>query len=246
MVTHCAIDGFSRLIVFLKCSNNNRADTVYNLFLQAVGQYGLPSRIRCDQGRENVRVAQHMLHHRGVERRSVLVGSSVHNQRIERLWRDSHRCVTSIFYRLFYYLEQNELLDPITEEHLFALHYVFLPRINRALKQFHAAWNDHGVRTERGQTPNQLFTAGALRLRYSGLPALDFFQTVPEDYGFEEEGIAPDDESETQVPPIAIESTEEQLAELQSTVNPLENSDDYGVSLYLRTLQLLRSWDMSA
>ena len=99
LVTHCAIDGYSRLVVFIKCSN--KADTVYNLFLQAVGQYGLPSRIRCDQGRENVRVAQHMLHHRGVERRSVLVGSSVHNQRIERLWKDSHRCATSVFYQLF-------------------------------------------------------------------------------------------------------------------------------------------------
>lgn len=149
LVTHCAIDGYSCLIVFLKCSSNNRANTVYNLFLQAVRQYGLPSRIRCDQGRENVRVAQHMLRHRGIERRSVLVGSSVHNQRIERLWKDSHRCVTSTFYRLFYYLEQNDLLDPINEEHLFALHYVFLPRINRALKHFVGAWNNHGVRTER-------------------------------------------------------------------------------------------------
>lgn len=217
------------------------------MFLQAIGQYGLPSRIRCDQGRENVRVAQHMLHHRGVERRSVLVGSSVHNQRIERLWKDSHRCVTSMFYRLFYYLEQNNLLNPITEEHLFALHYVFLPRINRALKQFQAAWNDHGVRTERGQTPNQLFTAGALRLRHSGLPALDFFLTVPEDYGYEEEGTAPDEDDEggIEVPPLRIQLTDDQISELQTNVNPLENSDDYGISLYLRTLQILHSWEVN-
>ena len=161
-----------------------------------------------------MRVAQHMLHHRGVERRSVLVGSSVHNQRIERLWKDSHRCVTSMFYRLFYYLEQNNLLNPITEEHLFALHYVFLPRINRALKQFQAAWNDHGVRTEQGQTPNQLFTAGALRLRRSGLPALDFFLTVPEDYGYEEEGTAPDEDDEggIEVPPLRIQLTDDQIS----------------------------------
>ena len=89
MVTHCGIDGHSRLVVFLKCSDNNRCSTVYNLFLQAIGHYGLPTRICCDQGSENIRVAQHMLHHRGVDRRSVLVGSSVHNQRIERLWKES-------------------------------------------------------------------------------------------------------------------------------------------------------------
>ena len=81
-MTHAAIDGFSRLVVFIKCSTNNQASTVYNLFLESVREYGLPSRIRCDQGGENILVAQHMLEHRGTERRSVLVGSSVHNQRI--------------------------------------------------------------------------------------------------------------------------------------------------------------------
>lgn len=65
MVSHCAIDGFSRLVVYLKCSNNNRASTVYDLFLEAVQHYGLPSRIRCDQGGENINVARHMLRHRG-------------------------------------------------------------------------------------------------------------------------------------------------------------------------------------
>ncbi len=63
--------------------------------------------------------------------------------------------------------EHNELLDPIDEEHLFALHYVFVVRINKSLNQFRMMWNDHGIRTERGQTPNQLFTAGILRLRNS-------------------------------------------------------------------------------
>ena len=45
MVTHGAIDGYSRLVVFLRCSNNNTAETVYNLFLSAVQRFGLPSRM---------------------------------------------------------------------------------------------------------------------------------------------------------------------------------------------------------
>lgn len=84
IVTHGAIDGFSRLIVYLRCSTNNRASTVYDLFLEAVSQHCLPSRVRSDQGRENIQVARHMLRHRGVNRRSIITGSSVHNQRIER------------------------------------------------------------------------------------------------------------------------------------------------------------------
>lgn len=242
LVTHCAIDGYSRLVLFIQCSNNNRSSTVYNLFLRAVGQYGLPSRIRCDQGKENSKVAQHMFRHRGIERNSVLAGSSVHNQRIERLWRDSHRCATSIYYRLFYYLEERGLLDPINEQHLFVLHYIFLPRINRSLQQFHDAWNHHGVRTENGHTPNQLFTVGSLRLQRSGLSALDFFHHIPEDYGIEEGGLAPDDE-EAFIPRINMEPTGAQLAQLETTVNPLDNSDDFGVSLYSRALQIVESWN---
>ena len=80
------------------------------------------------------------------------------------------------------------------------------------------------------------------------MPALDFFQSVPEDYGHVEEGIAPneDDEGGIEVPPLRIELSENQISELQSNVNPLENSDDYGISLYLRTLQMLHSWETNA
>lgn len=238
-MTHCAIDGYSRLIVFIKCSDNNRASTVYESFMQAVRQYGLPSRIRCDQGGENVVVSQHMLHHRGTERRSVLVGSSVHNQRIERLWRDMHRCVTGIFYKLFYFLEHHNLLDPINENHLYALHYVYLPRINQGLQLFLESWNNHHIRTEGGKTPHQLFTAGALRLRNSGLVAVDFFDAVSDDYGAEEEGIAADDSEGVEIPPNQAPVTNEQLSELRQSVNPLNDSENFGIDIYQQALQVI-------
>lgn len=86
LVTHAGIDGFSRLIVFMHCSDNNRASTVYEHFLEATTMHGLPSRVRTDQGRENMMVARHMLEHRGLHRGSIITGSSIHNQRIERLY----------------------------------------------------------------------------------------------------------------------------------------------------------------
>ena len=82
-MTHCGIDGYSRLVVYLNCSDNNRAATVYNLFLEAIQQYALPSRVCSDQGRENCLVARHMIERWGAERRSMITGSSVHNQRVD-------------------------------------------------------------------------------------------------------------------------------------------------------------------
>ena len=105
MVTHAGIDVYSRMAVYLKCATNNQAVTVYNALLEVAHQYGLPSQVRSDQGRENVYVARHMIRHHKDNRHSAIVGSSVYNQRIERFWHDMHRCVTRLYYRLFYFME---------------------------------------------------------------------------------------------------------------------------------------------
>jgi hypothetical protein len=65
-------------------------------------------------------------------------------------------------YHLFYALEDEGILDPVDEVDLFALHYVFLPRINQQLESFKAAYCRHRLRTEHNRTPLQLWTRGVL------------------------------------------------------------------------------------
>lgn len=105
IVVHGGIDGYSRRVVFLQASSNNRATTVLELLLTATRKYGWPPRVRSDLGWENVDVASVQIAARGTGRGSHIAGSSVHNQRIERLWRDTFRCVCHLYYSLFYEME---------------------------------------------------------------------------------------------------------------------------------------------
>ncbi|XP_033730057.1 uncharacterized protein LOC117319331 [Pecten maximus] len=109
-VTHGCIDGYSRLITFLKCGVDNTSKTVLDLFISAVLKYGLPARVRSDHGGENIQVALFMNLVRD-STTSHLTGRSVHNQRIECLWRDVQEQVGDVFYQMFYDMEDQGILD---------------------------------------------------------------------------------------------------------------------------------------
>ncbi len=172
------IDGYSRMITFLHCSTNNKADTVHRLFVEAAYKYGYV----VTMGVKTLEWLHIMVDCIGT------VSGSTHNQRIERLWGDVHRSVTKVYYRLFHFLEHHGLLDPLNEVRLLALHSVYLPRI-QGLEIFVQAWNNHGLRTTHNSSPNQLFVFGCLRLRHSGLVALDFFDSTNGMYGVNESDL---------------------------------------------------------
>ncbi|KAK3593469.1 hypothetical protein CHS0354_036993 [Potamilus streckersoni] len=147
MIIAGGIDGFSRLIVYLQCKDNNRSETIFQCFLTAVENFGIPQQVRSDKGLENVSVANYMMQQRGTGRGSMITGKSVHNQRIERLWRDVYLGVVVFYYNLFYFMEDEGILDPLNGMHIAALHSTFFPKINEKLDIWKEAWAKHRMRT---------------------------------------------------------------------------------------------------
>lgn len=98
----------------------------------------------------------------------MICGRSVHNQKIERFWRDLFVGCTSLFYHLFYHMEDSQLLNCEDPIQLWCLHFVYIPYINHALDAFVSAWAHHSMSSERGLTPFQLWTQGMLSDFHSG------------------------------------------------------------------------------
>ena len=159
----------------------------------------------------------------------MITRSSIHNQRIERLWHDMHYSAVKLFYQLFYYLEEHGILNPndIDDIDIYALHYVCITRVNRSLSAFKEGWNNYGLRTEHGRTPNQLFVAG---LHQWGQTA---FETVDDGYSIDEETstIGDSDTNTVTTPQGRFALTAEHLEQLKIQVDPLQESENHGVDL---------------
>jgi hypothetical protein len=97
-------------------------------------------------------------------------GKSTHNQRIERLWRDLFSGCLSLFYELFYHLEHHEILQADDNAHLWCLHFVFLPIINRHLDNWRKAYVHHPLSSEKNKSPMQLWISGLAEARGTQRP----------------------------------------------------------------------------
>ena len=244
-VIHGGIDGYSRKIVYLKCSTNNRAATVLDLFQEAVRDHGLPSRVRADMGVENVDVCRYMLYNRGINRGSFITGASVHNQRIERLWCDVKRAVVRCFQGIFYFIEDEGMLDPSDDIDLFSLHIAFTDYINVALRELQIDWNEHPMSTARNMSPHQIWYDGMTSYQDSNreeFEALTHYEL--EAFGIDEDGPWARDESEedggVHVPEISIQLSNAQNRYISSLVQS-DGSCDNHINSYLNIRRAL--WD---
>jgi hypothetical protein len=67
------------MVTYLHCSTNNQVQTVLRFFLNAIENYGIPSRVRGDRRGENVAVAEWMLINKRLDCGSYIGGQSVYN-----------------------------------------------------------------------------------------------------------------------------------------------------------------------
>lgn len=230
------IDGFSRLITFLQCTDNNRAETILNCFLKGVDQFGIPLRVRSDQGMENSKIADYMISTRGANCNSMITGKSTHNQRIERLWRDVYEGVLCYYYDLFHFMEDQGIMDIMNDIHIYALHHVYLFKINMKLTIWQKAWAKHRIRTVRS-SPIRLFTAGLVNNPVD-IPATDV-----ENYGIE--GNVHFDNEEENPRPIfvapAIEINEQCQIQLDLHCPNNWNSSNFGIDIYTKAVRILET-----
>ena len=137
-------------------------------------------------------------------------------------------------------MENHRILDVDNDIHMFALHALFLPRIEKDLRLWQVAHNSHNIRTERNKThPRQLWHESFLtnsQSDYSSIrnvlhsddatraDQIRLFRDQPE---FPE----PDDISIV-ITRIPSPLTDEQLRNLHENIDVNQSSESFGIDIH--------------
>lgn len=78
------------------------------------------------------------------------------------------RRVMFFFYNLFYFMEDQGVLDALNIKILAALHYIYMDEINRRIQFWAWAWSRHRIRTVK-VSPIQLLMSGQIQNPF-GIP----------------------------------------------------------------------------
>ncbi|XP_045208788.2 uncharacterized protein LOC123560686 [Mercenaria mercenaria] len=158
LAIHGATDGNSRRVLWLKVNRtNNDPKVVASYFLEVVTEAkGAQRCIRMDAGSENGVVANMQKSFRwfhGDEMagaKSVLIGSSPSNQRIECWWRRLHAMCIAAWQDILGDLESRGIFSAANNLHIECVRFCFTQIIQHELDLCRQEWNDHQIRRQNG------------------------------------------------------------------------------------------------
>ena len=74
-----------------------------------------------------------------------------------------------------------------------------------------------------------------------GMVSLDFFDIVNDEYGIDDGHLTTNEEDgELVIPEVNIQLTSHQVQEIEATINPLADSQNYGIELYITTVDTVQ------
>ena len=141
-------------------------------------------------------------------------------------------------------MEESGVLNMSNVLHKFVLHFVFTPRINKALLSFVSAWNNHPIRTEHNWSPTQIWSNGMIDMRNQNRYCTDDPANFSEDlewYGYDGSAPRPSDDglSTVEVEDLNHDFPDDVIEQLENSVDPCQDSNDFGIDIYLRALDVM-------
>lgn len=191
----------------------------------------------------------------------MLLEEEVHTIRGLKDWVDLWRGGSNVYCDLFHFLESEGIVDVDNEMHMWALQYVYIPRINKDLTNFKHQWNNHGLRTERHQSPLQIFVRDCLAQQSLPSTAMQEIFARPSDSTGGEtnsaELVGGDSHSvsgavshvhwleRVTVPPNQFTVTDDEMKQLTEQIDPLEGPrENLGVNVLKDVLSFVENLRM--
>ena len=140
---------------------------------------------------------------------------------------------------MFLYLEDCQILDPLSEIDLYALHYdiMYIKKINDALDEFVVQYNHHPMRTV---SPLQMFYEGT-HSSSTGAQSISAGDVFDSSYGIDDEApTSVDNDDSVIVTPPSVTITSEHC--MESVINPTQDDATWNNIIYCSEGVLTQPW----
>lgn len=145
-----------------------------------------------------------------------------------------------MYYQLFYFMEDEGILDPLNDLHVVVLHHVFLHKIQEKLDMWSKAWSQHRLRTAKS-SPIRMWVAGQLQTPVG----VELESEAISSYGVEgfiNDEVQDGSQRRPMFQPPSVQLSDNCIQQLQHEVPSTWTSSNFGIDMYLRGLHIVEQY----